>query len=111
MPCYSTIKTKLIDLVMIQKAIKEIGAKILAQSPNTIVIEKDGKHISLDRAREGENYRLMTSRSSWDYEELLATLTISYAKNTVKAWAQKNGYTFSVGKNPGEYVMTQYTGK
>lgn len=111
MPCYSRIQTKLIDLVTIQKAVKDIGAKIIAQSPNNIVIEKDGKQISLDRSREGENYTLSTSRSSWDYDGLLDELTKSYAKTTLKTWAQKNGYQFSAGKKPGEFVMTQYTGK
>lgn len=111
MPCYSNIQTKLIDRLMIEKAVKEIGAKIIAQSPNNLVIEKNDKRISLDRAREGENYRLMTSRSSWDYSTLLEELTISYAKTTMKQWAQKNGYTFSAGAKPGEYTMTQYVGK
>lgn len=111
MPCYSRIQTKLIDLVTIQKAVKEIGAKIIAQSPNNIVIEKGDKRIALERSREGENYNLMTSRSSWDYDEMLGELTKSYAKTTLKTWAQKNGYQFSAGKKSGEYVMTQYTGK
>lgn len=110
MPCYSTIETKLLDLVMIQKAIKEIGARILAQSPNNIVIEKDGEHISLMRSREGENFILMTNRSSDDYEKLLDSLTVSYAKNTLKAWATKSGYSFSAGSKPGEYVMNKYNG-
>jgi len=108
MPCYSTIRTKLIDLVTIQKAVKEIGAKIIAQSPNNIVIEKGDKHISLERSREGENYTLMTSRSSWDYDELLESLTMSYAKTTVKEFGKKYGYTFSAGKNQGEYELVQY---
>lgn len=111
MPCFSVIQTKLVNLPTIQKAVSDIGAKIIAQSPNTIVIEKNGKHISLDRAREGKNYRLMTNRSSWDYETLLDELTVSYAKTTMKQWAQKNGYTFSAGAKTGEYVMTQYVGQ
>ena len=111
MPCYSIIQTKLIDLPTIQKAVKEIGAKITAMSPNNIVIEKDGVHISLDRAREGGNYYLMPGRSSVGYDNMLESLTVSYAKVTLKTWAQKSGYTFSAGKNPGEYVMTQYVGK
>ena len=111
MPCYSRIQTKLIDLVTIQKAVKEIGAKIIAQSPNNIVVEKGDKRIVLERSREGENYTLMTSSSSCDYDGLLDELTKSYAKTTLKTWAQKNGYQFSAGKKPGEYVMTQYTGK
>lgn len=110
MPCYSVIQTKLIDRLMIEKAVKEIGAKIIAQSPNNLVIEKDGKQISLDRAHEGENYRLMTNRSSSGYEEILNSLTVSYAKTTLKTWAQKTGYTFSAGTKPGEYIMTQYKG-
>jgi hypothetical protein len=110
MPCYSIIQTKLITFTIIQQAVKEIGAKIIAQSPNNIVIEKGDKRIALERSREGENYRLMTSRSSIDYEELLDSLTVSYAKNTLKAWAKKSGYTFSAGSKPGEYVMTQYQG-
>lgn len=108
MPCYSVVRTKLIDLIMIQKAVKEIGAKIIAQSPNNIVIEKNGKQISLDRSREGENYVLSTSSSSWDYDELLESLTMSYAKITVKEFGKKYGYTFSAGKNQGEYELVQY---
>jgi hypothetical protein len=104
------VQTKLINLVIIQQAIKEIGAKVTALSPNNIVIEKGDKRLALERSREGENYRLMTSRSSWDYEELLDSLTVSYAKNTLKAWAKKSGYTFSAGSKTGEYIMTQYTG-
>ncbi|MBK8467722.1 MAG: hypothetical protein IPL32_18060 [Chloracidobacterium sp.] len=111
MPCFSTIPTKLIDLVTIQKAVKATGAKITAQSPNTLVIEKDGQHITLERTREGENWRLMTNRSSWNYDSMLGELTMSYAKTTMKAWADKNGYTFSAGSKPGEYTMTQYVGK
>lgn len=110
MPCYSIIQTKLINLPTIQQAVKEIGAKVTALSPNNIVIEKGENRIALERSREGENYRLMTSRSLLDYEELLNSVTVSYAKNTVKAWAKKNGYTFSAGTKPGEYVMTQYAG-
>lgn len=111
MPCFSVIQTKLIDLPTIQKAAKDIGAKIIAQSPNNIVLEKGDLLIALDRPREGENYRLMPARSSWNYEALLDELTVSYAKTTMKQWAQKNGYTFSVGKNPGEYELVQYIGK
>lgn len=113
MPCYSRIQTKLIDLVTIQKAAKDIGANIIAQSPNNIVIEKGDTRVALERSHEGENYSLMTSRSSWgfDNDNLLDELTKSYAKTTLKTWAQKNGYQFSAGKKSGEYVMTQYTGK
>ncbi len=110
MPCYSIIQTKLIDLVMIQKAVNEIGAKVTSLTPNNIVIEKGGKRIALERPRENENYSLIFRRSSSDYNELLDSLTVSYAKNTLKAWAKKSGYTFSAGSKPGEYVMTQYSG-
>ena len=110
MPCYSVVQTKLINLPIIQQAVKEIGAKVTALSPNNIVIEKGDKRLALERSREGETYRLMTNRSSWDYEELLESLTVSYAKNTLKAWAKKSGYTFSAGSKPGDYVMTQYSG-
>ena len=111
MPCYSNITTKLIELKTILKAIESIGAKIIAQSPNSIMIEKNGDHILLERYREGDNYRLISGRSSWDYDSMLEELTVSYAKITLKTWAQKSGYTFSAGKTAGEYVMTQYTGK
>ena len=108
MPCYSVIQTKLITLTIIQQAVKEIGAKVTSLSPNNIFIEKGDKRLALERSREGETYRLMTSSSSWDYEELLDSLTMSYAKNTVKAFGKKYGYTFSAGKNPGEYELVEY---
>ncbi|MBI5954386.1 MAG: hypothetical protein HY865_22240 [Chloroflexi bacterium] len=110
MPCFSTIPTKLLDVEMIKKAVAEIGAKITSLSPNNIVVEKGKERISLERSRSDDNYSVALSRSSYNCQDLLETLTISYAKNTVKAWAKKNGYTFSAGSKPGEYVMTQYTG-
>lgn len=106
MPCYSKIKTVLINLETIRTAAAQVGVAITEIDADTYRLSKNGEQIVIWRAGSGQNF--YANDFSDDFRVVLTPLIKAYAKTEIKTWAQKNGYQFSSGKKPGEYIMTQY---
>lgn len=109
MPCYSKIQTVLIDLKTIEAAAAKLGITISKRTANRFTLKKDGEHIDIERASEGEKFSTMTYSGSGNWpDEIITPLTLEYARARVKDFAQKKGYTLSAGTKAGELVLTSY---
>ena len=115
MPCYSTIQTQMIDLQTIERAANALGMKVSRVNENKLTLtSKSGRaSLTLSRNRKEDKftYNPYLNGTEGDYEaEILTPLVQGYAKETLKAWGRKNGYTLAMGKKPGEYELVSLKG-
>lgn len=110
MPCYSTIITVLIDLTAIEAAAKTLGITLTRRTPNSYTLKRGNEYINIERAREGDKFSTSPYSGSPKYEsEILKPIVIAYARERVKQFAKKKGYTVSAGSKPGQLVLTKYS--
>ncbi len=109
MPCYSNLKTVLIALKDIETAAKALGITIEKHTANRFTLKKGSEHITIERAKEGEPFftKAYSGSSYWE-TEIMQPLVQVYAKERLKAFATKNGYTLSAGNKESAYVLTTF---
>jgi hypothetical protein len=109
MPCYSNIKTVLIDLSVIEKVAAELGIKVEKKTANSYTLRKDGEYITIERQSAGQpfNTKAYSGSNRWD-EVILPPLVQAYAKAQIKAVFKKAGYTVSAGDKPNTLQFISY---
>jgi len=109
MPCYSNVKTVLITLADIEAAAKFLGIKLEKHNANRYTLRKGREHITIERTKEGEAFytQSYSGSNSWD-TEIIQPLVQAYAKEKLKTFAKKNGYTLSAGAKDGAFVLTSF---
>ena len=103
MPCYSTIRTKLIDAVNIEKAAKSLGFTVSKEGVNQMLITNGRSNIALYRSNGKSNFDIVGYAGNFR-ESILEPLLQGYAKEQLKALARKTGYVLEMTK-PGEYIL------
>lgn len=110
MPCFSKILTLLIDLKTIEEAAKALGISVTKRTPNSYTLRRGSEYINIERVKEGEKFSVSPYSSSNGFQEqILKPLLIGYARERMKQFAQKRGYTVSTGSKPNSYVLTKYS--
>jgi hypothetical protein len=108
MPCYTTITTQLMDAATIKLAANKLGLRVVDRN-GSITLVGNNAEMTLEKARGAQYFTTKPYSNSGNWEEkLLKPLTAEYTKQTVKSWASKNGYAFSIDRKSGEYLLTQY---
>lgn len=109
MPCYSALKTVLLQLSDIEKAAKALGITVEKHTANRFTLKKGREYITIERTKEGEAFstKPYSGSGSWD-TEIMQPLVQGYAKERLKAFATKNGYTLSAGNKEGAFVLTTF---
>lgn len=109
MPCFSNVQTVLIDIKSVETAATALGIKVERNSPNVFTLRKGKEFIRIERAREGEKFSTVaySGSNNWD-TEIMQPLVKGYAKEQLKVFAKKNGYTLSAGSKPDAYVLTSF---
>jgi hypothetical protein len=109
MPCYSSTPTVLIDMSVIEKVTALLGIVITKHNANLITLTKGREYIKLQREDAKSKWAIVPySGTGYFPTAILEPLGMAYAKEMVKKFAQKKGYTVSVGDKPGELVLTTY---
>lgn len=112
MPCYSTIQTNMLDLQTLERAASALGMKVNRVNENQVTLANGRASLALSRNRKDDKFTYNPYLSAkGNYEaEILTPLVQGYAKETLKAWGRKNGYTLAMGKKPGEYELVSLKG-
>ena len=113
MPCYSSIQTDLIDIATIEKVAPGLGITVTRRNSNRYILGKTDARgrteVEIRREKEGEKFSTVPGTQYGNIEDdLITPLTQAYAKDKIKTFAAKRGYTVSAGNKPGEYVLTSY---
>lgn len=110
MPCYSKIKTVLIDVKTIEDAAKSLGIEVIRRNNNLYTLRHRNQNINIQRAGEGEKFETVAYTGTGHYmEDILQPLTLAYAKERMKQFARKTGYTVSADSKPNAYILTKYS--
>jgi|DewCreStandDraft_4_1066084.scaffolds.fasta_scaffold114418_1 hypothetical protein len=109
MPCFTNIKTVLIDFPVIEKVAAELGIKVEKHTTNSYTLSKGSEHITIERRAAGEPFftKAYSGSSNWD-EVLLPPLVQGYARAQLKAVFKKAGYTAAAGQKPNELQFISY---
>lgn len=113
MPCYSTVQTQLIDLPAIDRAAAALGLKVERKSVNEVKLtSRDGSaSLTLIRNRPADKFSFSSYAATGDYDgQIVRPLIQGYAKEQLKVFARKNGYTLAPGKKPGQYELVSLKG-
>lgn len=109
MPCFTRVKTSLIDLNTIEEAAKVLGIQVIKRTPNSYTLRKGGEQIGIERNREGEPFYVAQYSGTDNYQgEILKPITAGYTASVVKAFYKSKGYTVAAGK-PNELIFTKYS--
>lgn len=85
MPCFSQIKTKMTDGILIADALKALGYKIIPSAKDSIVAEHTKGRIYFYKQRDV----WFAAGNTWS----LPTITRQYAELGVKNWASRRGFS------------------
>lgn len=109
MPCYSKVPTVLLDFAVLVAAAENLGIVVIKRTPNRYTLRKGDEHIDVERAELGQKFNTVaySGSNNWD-TEIIPPLVQAYAKEQIKSFAKKNGYTLSAGSKPGELVLVSY---
>lgn len=110
MPCYSKIQTVLIDIKSVEDAAKSLGIEVVRRSNNLYTLKHGNQSINIRRTGEGEKFETVAYTGTGRYvEDILQPLTLTYAKERMKQFARKTGYTVSADSKPNAYILTKYS--
>lgn len=104
MPCFTRVKTSLIDLETIFSAAEKLGIQVTKRTSNSYTLCKGDEQVSIERSQEGAIFYA----SDFD-AGILQPLTVEYTAQKVKKYYKTLGYTVSAGQKAGDYVFTKYS--
>jgi hypothetical protein len=109
MPCYSNIQTVLLEMKSIEAAAALLGIKIEKRTANAYTLRKGNEYITIQRSADGQKFetKAYSGSGKWD-TEIMQPLVKAYAKEQIKVFAKKSGYTLSAGSQPDTYVLTSF---
>lgn len=109
MPCYTNVKTVMLDIEVIKKVAAELGIKVEKNSPHRYTLSKGLEHITIEREAEAQPFytKRYSGSNSWDVE-IIKPLLPAYARAQIKAVFKKAGYTVAAGAQPNQLQFTSY---
>jgi hypothetical protein len=109
MPCYSNIKTVMLDIATIEQVAAELGIKVEKRNANSYTLRKDREYITIERDALDQPFhtRAYSGSNAWD-TQIMDPMLPAYAKAQIKKVMKAKGYTVASGSKPNELVFTSY---